>query len=424
MLLVGGRMVAHGTLDIGTFLFFNVLVVMLVMPLRMLGMWVGQSQRATASGERIFEIMDEPEEISDRPDAGDMPPGEGRVRYEHVSFEYAPGRLVLQDIDLELEPGRTVALIGHTGSGKTTLASLVPRFYDATEGRITIDGVDVRDVKLQSLRREIGIVSQDPFLFSATGAREHLLRAGGRDRRGDRSGGDARAGARVHRRAPRRLRHDHRRARDHPLRRPAPAARHRARADHGTAHPDPRRRDRLGGRDDRGADPPGPARGDEGADDDHHRPPPLDDLARRRARRARPRAQSSDAAPTRSCSRRIRSTATSTSTASSSASSRSGSKRGRRDESLATRRPPHGAPRREGRGLVVAAHGSARLDARPAGGALQAPDDSRARVARRRNADRARTALPREARHRRRHSQAGRPRTDDRRRAVRHRRRR
>ena len=173
VLFVGGRMVAHGTLDIKTFLFFNVLVVMLVMPLRMLGMWVGQSQRATASGERIFEIMDELEEISDRPDAGEMPPGDGRVRYEHVSFEYAPNRLVLQDIDLELEPGRTVALIGHTGSGKTTLAALVPRFYDATKGRITIDGVDIRDVKLQSLRREIGIVSQDPFLFSAT-VRENI----------------------------------------------------------------------------------------------------------------------------------------------------------------------------------------------------------------------------------------------------------
>jgi ATP-binding cassette subfamily B protein len=173
VLFVGGRMVAHGTLDIKTFFFFNVLVVMLVMPLRMLGMWIGQSQRATASGERIFEIMDEPEEISDRPDARPMPPGEGRVRYEHVSFEYAAGRKVLDDVDLELEPGRTVALIGHTGSGKTTLASLVPRFYDATGGRVTIDGVDVRDVQLQSLRREIGIVSQDPFLFSAT-VRENI----------------------------------------------------------------------------------------------------------------------------------------------------------------------------------------------------------------------------------------------------------
>jgi ATP-binding cassette subfamily B protein len=173
VLLVGGRMVANGTLDFGTFFFFNILVVMLVMPLRMLGMWVGQSQRATASGERIFEVMDEPEEISEKPDATEMPPGDGQIRYEHVTFEYAPGRPVLHDIDLELEPGKTVALIGHTGSGKTTVASLVPRFYDVAEGRLTIDGADVRDLKLQSLRREIGIVSQDPFLFSAT-VRENI----------------------------------------------------------------------------------------------------------------------------------------------------------------------------------------------------------------------------------------------------------
>src|SRR6266545_2447401 len=136
VLLAGGRMVARGDLDIRTFFFFNVLVVMLVMPLRMLGMWIGQSQRATASGERIFEVMDEPEEISDRPRAGELPPGDGRVRYEDAWFESAPGRPVLQDIDLELEPGRTVALIGHTGAGKTTVASLVPRFYDVAEGRL------------------------------------------------------------------------------------------------------------------------------------------------------------------------------------------------------------------------------------------------------------------------------------------------
>jgi ATP-binding cassette subfamily B protein len=139
----------------------------------MLGMWVGQSQRATASGERIFEVMDEPEDITDNPRATEMPPGEGLVRFENVSFEYAAGRTVLHDIDLDLDPGSTVALIGHTGSGKTTLAALVPRFYDVSEGRITIDGVDVRDVKLQSLRREIGIVAQDPFLFSAT-VRENI----------------------------------------------------------------------------------------------------------------------------------------------------------------------------------------------------------------------------------------------------------
>jgi ABC-type multidrug transport system fused ATPase/permease subunit len=168
VLLIGGRMVANGTLTFLEFFFFNVLVLMLVMPLRMLGMWIGQMQRATASGERIFEVMDEPEEVTERPDAIELPPGDGRVRFEHVSFEYAPQRPVLEDIDLELEPGRTVALIGQTGSGKTTLASLIPRFYDVTEGRVTVDGVDVRDAKLASLRRVIGIVAQDPFLFSAT----------------------------------------------------------------------------------------------------------------------------------------------------------------------------------------------------------------------------------------------------------------
>ena len=168
VLLLGGRMVANGSLSFGQFVSFNIFVVMLVMPLRMLGMWIGQMQRATASGERIFEVIDEPEVVTEKPDAIEFPPGDGRVRFERVSFEYAPGRRVLEDIDLELEPGRTVALIGHTGSGKTTLVSLIPRFYDVTAGRVTVDGVDVRDVKIPSLRHEIAIVAQDPFLFSAT----------------------------------------------------------------------------------------------------------------------------------------------------------------------------------------------------------------------------------------------------------------
>ena len=136
-------------------------------------MWIGQAQRATASGERIFQVIDEPEDIVDAPDAVELPAGRGLVRYEHVTFGYDPERPVLHEIDLELEPGRTVALIGHTGSGKTTLASLVPRFYDVTEGRVTVDGVDVRDVRLDSLRSAIGVISQDPFLFSAT-VRENI----------------------------------------------------------------------------------------------------------------------------------------------------------------------------------------------------------------------------------------------------------
>ena len=173
VLLVGGRMVVNGDLTLGSFIFFNVLVVMLVQPLRMLGMWIGQSQRATASGERIFEVMDEPEEVTDLPDAVELPPGDGRVRFEDVSFGYDLERPVLRDVDLELEPGRTVALIGHTGSGKTTLATLVPRFYDPAAGRVTVDGLDVREAKLISLRRQIGIVAQDPFLFSDT-VRENI----------------------------------------------------------------------------------------------------------------------------------------------------------------------------------------------------------------------------------------------------------
>src|SRR5436190_7063852 len=167
VLLVGGRMVVNGSLPLHDFIFFNVLVLMLVMPLRMLGMWIGQAQRATASGERIFEVMDEPEDVADRPDARELPPGPGHLRYRDVRFEYAPGRPVLDGIDLELSAGTTVAVIGHTGSGKTTLASLVPRFYDVTDGTVELDGVDVRDVALTSLRRAIGVVTQDPFLFSA-----------------------------------------------------------------------------------------------------------------------------------------------------------------------------------------------------------------------------------------------------------------
>jgi ATP-binding cassette subfamily B protein len=168
VILVGGRMVIDGTLTYGAFFSFNILVLMMVMPLRMLGMWIGQAQRATASGERIFEIIDEPEEVADKPDAPDLPAGPGKISYQDVHFEYAPGRPVLRGIDLELEPGSTTALIGHTGAGKTTLAALVGRFYDVSEGAVLLDGVDVRDVTIGSLRHAIGVVSQDPFLFSAT----------------------------------------------------------------------------------------------------------------------------------------------------------------------------------------------------------------------------------------------------------------
>ena len=140
-------------------------------------MWIGEGQRATASGERIFQMIDEPEEIRDSPGreeaAGRARPG--RLRGRHVRVRRRSARCS-RTIDLELEPGKIVALIGHTGSGKTTLASLIPRFYDVQAGRVTIDGTDVRELTLTSLRREIGVIAQDPFLFSATRAREPHLR--------------------------------------------------------------------------------------------------------------------------------------------------------------------------------------------------------------------------------------------------------
>jgi ATP-binding cassette subfamily B protein len=173
VLLIGARMVTTGALTVGGFVAFNLYLGMLIMPLRSLGMWIGQAQRATASGERIFQVLDEPEEIADRPGAVELPAGGGHLRFEGVEFEYLDGRPVLHDVDLELTPGKTIALIGQTGSGKTTLTSLVPRFYDVTAGRVTLEGTDVRDVKLASLRHAIGVISQDPFLFSAS-VRENI----------------------------------------------------------------------------------------------------------------------------------------------------------------------------------------------------------------------------------------------------------
>ncbi len=173
ILLYGGHRVVNGHLTLGEFVAFNVYILMLIFPLRMLGSWIGWAQRAIASGERIFELLDEPEEIVEHPNARPLPAGDGDLRFDHITFGYDPERPVLEDVDLAIAPGRTIALIGHTGSGKTTLAALVPRFYDVTEGRVVLDGADVRDVKLADLRRAIGIVSQDPFLFSAS-VRENI----------------------------------------------------------------------------------------------------------------------------------------------------------------------------------------------------------------------------------------------------------
>jgi len=168
VLLVGGRQVLNGDLSLGAFFAVNSYMLLLVVPLRSIGMWVGQYQRAMASGERIFEVLDEERDVAEQPDARPLPDGAGEIRFDHVSFGYDPDRTVLHDIDLTVPAGRTVALIGPTGCGKTTVTALIPRFYDAEVGRVLIDGQDVRSTTLDSLRGAVGIVGQDTFLFSTT----------------------------------------------------------------------------------------------------------------------------------------------------------------------------------------------------------------------------------------------------------------
>jgi len=169
VLAVGGWMVIEGQVTLGDFVRFNLLLGMLVLPLRALGMWVGQAQRAVASGVRVLELLDLESEIVDAPHARALPDdGGGAIRFEGVRFGYDPDRPIVCDVDLDVPAGSTIALIGPTGCGKTTLTALVPRFYDVTAGRVLVDGVDVRDVSLKALRRGIGVVTEDTFLFSAT----------------------------------------------------------------------------------------------------------------------------------------------------------------------------------------------------------------------------------------------------------------
>ncbi|MFQ6015994.1 MAG: ABC transporter ATP-binding protein [Anaerolineae bacterium] len=168
ILWYGGRKVVAGELSIGTLVAFNSYLLMLALPVRRLGWIVNISSRAIASGQRIFEILDTPSVVRETPGAFELPPVEGYVRFEDVHFAYDGGELVLKGINLRAEPGQVIALLGSTGSGKSTIINLLPRFYDVTQGRITIDGYDIRDVTLESLRRQIGIVLQDTFLFSAT----------------------------------------------------------------------------------------------------------------------------------------------------------------------------------------------------------------------------------------------------------------
>jgi ATP-binding cassette, subfamily B, multidrug efflux pump len=164
----GGYLVFAGSLSVGVLTAFLIYVQQFFRPIQLASQVYTQAQAAVAGAERIYDILDEEPEPEDPPNSRKLGPARGRISFEHVTFEYDPGRPVLHDVDFVVEPGKTVALVGPTGAGKTTIASLIPRFYDATEGVVRIDGRDVKEMARKNLRANIGIVLQEPFLFSGT----------------------------------------------------------------------------------------------------------------------------------------------------------------------------------------------------------------------------------------------------------------
>jgi ATP-binding cassette subfamily B protein len=168
VLIFGGWLVIHGHLHVGAILAFSAYITMLQPPFQLLGMLIMLGQRAKASAGRIYQILDEAPTITDRPGAMALTHCEGDVSFEGVSFAYGDGTEVLHDLRLHLRPGETVAMVGRTASGKTTVSRLLPRFYDVTGGVLKIDGHDVRDLTLASLRSQIGVVLDEPFLFTTT----------------------------------------------------------------------------------------------------------------------------------------------------------------------------------------------------------------------------------------------------------------
>jgi ATP-binding cassette subfamily B protein len=168
VLLVGGGMVARGSLSVGQFLAFNTYVLMMIFPIQMLGMFIALGQRARASGERVLEIFDSKPLIFDPPGAGALEVFAGEVRFEGVRFGYLSSEPVLRGLDFEVSPGERVAIVGGNRSGKSTITTLLPRFYDPHEGRILIDGQDIGEVSLSSLRRQVGLVFEEAFLFTGT----------------------------------------------------------------------------------------------------------------------------------------------------------------------------------------------------------------------------------------------------------------
>ena len=173
ILLFGGWRVLSGALSIGDLAAFVFYMQILAMPVRMSGFLVNAYARAASGGQRLFEILDTESDVVEKANAKELGRVRGHVRFEEVSFSYEEGKSVLKNINFEAEPGKVVALLGPPGSGKSSVANLLPRFYDVGSGQITIDGIDIRDASLKSLRHNIGIVQQDVFLFGA-GLRENI----------------------------------------------------------------------------------------------------------------------------------------------------------------------------------------------------------------------------------------------------------
>jgi ATP-binding cassette subfamily B protein len=168
VLLMGGWLAIDGKASAGTIVAFSAYVVMLQTPFRRLGQILMMSQRASASAMRIFEVLDQPIDVVDRPGAYDLVAPSGQVEFDDVTFAYGHGPAVLDGFDLTVEPGQTVAIVGRTGCGKTTVSRLLARFYDVDSGAIRIDGHDIGDLTLASLRAHVGMIFDEPFLFSAT----------------------------------------------------------------------------------------------------------------------------------------------------------------------------------------------------------------------------------------------------------------
>ena len=230
ILWYGGHQVIDGNLEVGDLVAFNLYIVMLILPLRLTGQLIAQAARATGAAGRIYEVLSTDPLITDPPRGKPLPvEGKGELRFEAVDFRYGDGPMVLEGLDLVLRPGEAVALVGPTASGKTTVARLIPRFYDVNEGRVLLDGVDVRDLDLSDIRSAVGIVFEDTFLFSDS-VRENIAFANPESHLDQvRRAAAARGRRRLHRVVARRLRDGDRRARLLALGRPASAHRHRAR---------------------------------------------------------------------------------------------------------------------------------------------------------------------------------------------------